>query len=192
MERFFISDLHFGHKNCLTFDSRPFADIDEHDAELCRRWNSTVSDGDEVWIIGDVSWLPPARTKEILSRLNGEKHLIIGNHDKKIIRDDDCRSVFAEVTPYHELKICKGMGLVLCHYPIPCFNHRFGGWYHLYGHVHKSFEWTVAENDRRTFEQLDQKCNMINVGCMMPYMDYTPRTLEQIIEGYDRFRNGEL
>ena len=25
--------------------------------------------------------------------------------------------------------------------------------------------------------------NFINVGCMMPYMDYTPRTLDEIIEG---------
>lgn len=25
--------------------------------------------------------------------------------------------------------------------------------------------------------------NFINIGCMMPYMDYTPRTLDAIIEG---------
>ena len=25
--------------------------------------------------------------------------------------------------------------------------------------------------------------NFINVGCMMPYMDYTPRTLAEIIAG---------
>ena len=25
--------------------------------------------------------------------------------------------------------------------------------------------------------------NIINVGCMMPYMDYTPRTLDELIKG---------
>ncbi len=29
--------------------------------------------------------------------------------------------------------------------------------------------------------------NFINVGCMMPYMDYTPRTLDEIIEGDAEF-----
>jgi hypothetical protein len=27
---------------------------------------------------------------------------------------------------------------------------------------------------------------MYNVGCMMEYMDYTPRTLEEIINGYNK------
>ena len=31
----------------------------------------------------------------------------------------------------------------------------------------------------------DKPCNMWNVGCMKDYMDYTPRTLEEII------KNGE-
>jgi len=30
----------------------------------------------------------------------------------------------------------------------------------------------------------DRQCEMYNVGAMMPYMDYTPRTLDEIIEGY--------
>lgn len=25
-------------------------------------------------------------------------------------------------------------------------------------------------------------CNMFNVGAMLPYMDYTPRTLDEILE----------
>lgn len=29
--------------------------------------------------------------------------------------------------------------------------------------------------------------NFINVGCMMPYMDYTPRALDEIIEGDARY-----
>ena len=27
-----------------------------------------------------------------------------------------------------------------------------------------------------------KECRMYNVGCMMPWMDYTPRTLDWIVE----------
>lgn len=45
---FYISDMHFGHKNVIKFDNRPFNDVDEMDAELIRLWNSKVSAGDHV------------------------------------------------------------------------------------------------------------------------------------------------
>ena len=71
--------------------------------------------------------------------------------------------------------------MVLCHYPMPCFKNHFHGWYHLYGHVHNSFEANMMEHDRMLLEDLYcRKCNMFNVGAMMPWMDYTPRTLDEI------------
>ena len=32
----------------------------------------------------------------------------------------------------------------------------------------------------------DKPCNMFNVGCMIPYMNYTPRTFEEIIHSEDK------
>ena len=43
--------MHFGHKNVIKFDNRPFNDVDERDAELIRLWNSKVSADDHVYII---------------------------------------------------------------------------------------------------------------------------------------------
>ena len=34
MANYFIGDLHFGHKNCLSFDNRPFTDIETHDKTI--------------------------------------------------------------------------------------------------------------------------------------------------------------
>lgn len=39
---FFIVDLHFGHKNILAFDNRPFKNIEEHDEYIMNNWNKTV------------------------------------------------------------------------------------------------------------------------------------------------------
>lgn len=43
---FFTSDLHFGHKNIIRYDNRPFLSVEEMDAEIVRRWNAKVSPDD--------------------------------------------------------------------------------------------------------------------------------------------------
>ena len=82
-EIFFIGDTHFGHREIITFsgtkDFRPFATIEEHDAELVRRWNSVVGPKDTVWHLGD--FCLGKRNLAIARELNGNKKLVMGNHD---------------------------------------------------------------------------------------------------------------
>lgn len=183
---FFISDLHLGHKNVLRFDNRPFETIEEHDEAIIKRWNEMVSCKDHVYILGDVSWHGKQTTISIMKQLNGEKHLIVGNHDKELLKSKEFCSLFDEITDYKEIKVGSN-GLVLCHYPILCFNRHYYGWYHFYGHVHNSAEYDVVEVSRLSLENtLKAPCNAINVGCMMPYMNYTPRTFEEIIAANEK------
>ena len=182
---FYISDTHFSHANCLAFDNRPFKTVEEMDAEMIRRWNAAVSDDDHVYILGDFHWGKEPDWIKVLEQLNGHKTLIRGNHD---IDPQKSRRYFADVK---EKKIIddNGRKIVLNHEPIVCYRNHFYGWYHLYGHVHTSFEFNMMEHDRYLMEQLYTKpCEMYNVGCMLPYMDYTPRTLDQIIEGYKAWK----
>lgn len=191
-QTFFVADLHFGHKNCLSYDTRPFKDTEENDAEIVRRWNNAVSIDDDVWILGDVGWYSVTKLTDILKSLNGLKHLCIGNHDHKYLKNPDFRAQFVEITHYKEIDFGDGHGVVLCHYPIPCFNKHYQGWYHLYGHVHNSFEWHMMERIKYEMVALYEKpCNMWNVGVMMPYMDYTPRTLSEIT-GQDVTEHGSF
>lgn len=186
MADFFIADTHFGHGNVLAFDNRPFQTIEEHDAALAERWNEAVAPADEVYLLGDVSWYNAIRTNEILRSLNGKKHLIAGNHDRKLLKNREFQSLFMEIADYKEIGLPGGGGIVLCHYPIPCFNQHYYGWYHLYGHVHSGFEWNMMERVKYEMEALyDKPCRMYNCGAMMGYMGYTPRTLEEILAGQE-------
>ncbi len=180
---YYISDLHFGHKNCLAYDNREFKSIEEHDEFLIKVWNDRVGIDDEVWILGDISWYSATKTIEIFNRLNGIKHLCIGNHDKRLLRYKDVRDLFVEIVNYKEIQLDDKYGVVLSHYPIPCYNHHYYGWYHLYGHVHSGFEWNMMKQVQFQMRNLyDTPSHMYNVGCMLPYMNYTPRTLDEILK----------
>jgi calcineurin-like phosphoesterase family protein len=88
---FLISDTHFHHSNILGFvDSktgekvRPmFSSVDEMDEHMIEKWNSVVQKGDKVYHLGDVFIGHENRDKfrKLWARLNGQKNLIVGNHD---------------------------------------------------------------------------------------------------------------
>lgn len=78
---FFIGDTHFGHANIIKFEknARPFATIEEHDEALVENWNKVVKAKDIVWHLGDFAF--GAAKVDIAGRLNGDKRLVMGNHD---------------------------------------------------------------------------------------------------------------
>jgi calcineurin-like phosphoesterase family protein len=78
---FLISDTHFSHNNIIRYEYRPFKDTHEMDEYMIVKWNSTVTENDLVFHLGDVYIGSAKKAGEILNRLNGRKILIIGNHD---------------------------------------------------------------------------------------------------------------
>lgn len=104
--------------------------------------------------------------------------------------------MFQEITNLKEIKD-SGKHVVMCHYPIPFFRASFASTaFMLYGHVHQTIEYEYIAKLRREVKANSTgygtpNGNFINVGCMMPYMDYTPRTLDEIIEGDARYLSTE-
>lgn len=127
---FVIGDTHFGHKKVIEFESvkRPFETIEEHDAELVKRWNSVVKKKDTVWHLGDV--LFGKGSFEILGQLNGVKKLVMGNHDK--YHASEYLKYFSQVVGSTQYK-----GYLLTHIPIhPSQLFRYKG--NIHGHLHSS------------------------------------------------------
>jgi calcineurin-like phosphoesterase family protein len=123
---YLISDTHFGHKNILKYETthRPFSTIEEHDEELVRRWNAVVTENDTVWHLGDVALGRDGIN--IVERLNGNKNLVLGNHDKK-----HYHKYFDKVVPHHVLK----GNILLSHYPV--HEQQLTRYkYNIHGHLH--------------------------------------------------------
>jgi len=81
------ADLHLGHKNIIKPDycNRPFKDVDEMNTTIIRNWNRVVKPDDTVYVLGDFALGKKKKVAYWISRLNGYKILILGNHDRHFL-----------------------------------------------------------------------------------------------------------
>ena len=192
---YFISDLHFFCKSQIdnggmNYDGRPFKTLEEMHERILTRWNKKVTNGDTVYILGDIGM----RGRNdlliaLVAQLKGRKVLIRGNHDD--ISDYRFKQLFSEIYDYKELAESfsgKSYKLVLSHYPILMWNGQHKGSILLYGHTHVTKEDDYYQKcldgmKNQFFESRDGSNVLlaINVGCMMPYMDYEPRSLRELL-----------
>lgn len=165
---FFIGDLHLGHTNILRFEPyyRPFATIEEHDEEIIKRWNSVVRHSDIVYCMGDMVFGKENMHK--LARLNGNKKLIMGNHD--------CYATADYLKYFHKIYGCLKYNacVVLSHIPVhPCqLNERYK--YNIHGHMHSNYV-KIGRTD-------SPDTRYINVS--VEHIDLTPISWEQLKEKY--------
>lgn len=166
---YYISDLHIGHKNALAFDNRPFSTVDEMEKAIIINRNSRVTRSDDVYVLGDVFYRFKGDRTEFLSKLGGRLHLIVGNHDGKLLADASAMARFASVSGILDITD-EGRAVALCHYPIADWNMKYRGGYHVYGHVHS------AVNGGTIFMQSLPRA--YNAGCMIN--NYAPATLNEL------------
>ncbi len=126
---FFIGDTHFGHANIIKYCKRPFSSAQEMDEMLIKYWNETVEPSDTVYHVGDFAF--DRHPEKYLSRLNGTKHLIKGNHDKQ----PNTKQGWASINDYREIRV-EGQIIILFHYACRVWDKSHKGSWMLYGHSH--------------------------------------------------------
>jgi calcineurin-like phosphoesterase family protein len=130
MATFFTSDTHFADHRVLNLYPRPFTSVAEMNEQLVSRWNASCGADDEIWHLGDFA-RTAADAAAILPRLNGRKHLVVGNNDPS----PSLAHGWVSISPYVELER-DGVFLVLCHYPFRSWNRQHRGSLNLHGHSH--------------------------------------------------------
>ena len=193
---YYIGDLHLSHANVIRFDNRPFDTLEEMHRKIIDNWNARVKPNDTVYILGDFCWAKESDWPYYLAPLPGQKVLIRGNHDPKQF-SKEVKKFFQDIKDYKEITD-SGKHVILSHYPILFHKADYNpDCWMLYGHVHKTREQQFIEKFRREVREShsDQShClgNWINVGCMLPWMNYTPRTLDELIELDRKYYNNEI
>jgi calcineurin-like phosphoesterase family protein len=165
---YFTADLHFRHSNIIHLCNRPFETVDEMDKVLMRNWNYTVMPRDEIYILGDLTMAPSPVAHEILSKLNGTKYFIKGNHDKFLNQFAPYESDFVWIKDYHRL-VHNGRIYILCHYPFAEWDGFYRDSIHLYGHIH---------NNPVSAARIDKNALSFNVG--VDCTNFRPISIEEI------------
>lgn len=80
--RWYTSDWHLSHARILQLCGRPFSNIDHMNEELIRRHNSVVAPEDTVYVLGDIALGAISESLPLVTKFNGRKILVPGNHDR--------------------------------------------------------------------------------------------------------------
>ena len=131
---FFTSDTHFFHGRIIELCNRPFHSVEEMNEALITNWNRVVPCDGVVFHLGDFAFGGPDEWNSILDRLNGEIHLILGNHDMRMARTE-VMDRFSEVTLQKIISV-DGRKILLDHYPFLCYSGENRGEWQLFGHIH--------------------------------------------------------
>lgn len=179
---FLVSDTHFGHFGMCRFmrndgvtKLRPWDSPEEMDEAMVKSWNERVKPNDKVYHLGDV--VINRKSLTTLSRLNGDKVLIRGNHD--IFKDEDYTPYFRSIRAYHVMN-----GMILSHIPIHEESlGRFG--VNIHGHLHSNRVMKDGVNDVR-----------YHCVCVEQTPDFAPILFEDVVKrirdegGHIGFKNG--
>lgn len=135
---FLTSDLHLNHGNIINYCDRPFSSTSEMNNTLIDNWNKVVTNDDIVFILGDFCFNGPREWEKWLTRLNGTKHLIQGNHDRdNDIWHEGLESVsdICQLSLY-DAELDKYVTLILCHYCLTTWPGQWNDTVHCFGHSH--------------------------------------------------------
>lgn len=151
---FYTADTHFHHD--FVAGTRGFDAAEAHDEELIENFNRALHKNDHLWILGDVFMGSVTEGLKTVARLNGVKHLVLGNHDaahpmhrKSHTQLKRFYEVFDSVHLHEQHRIA-GQKVNLSHFPYsgdhkPADRHkqwrlRDEGLPLLHGHVHAEWQ----------------------------------------------------
>jgi len=141
------------------------------DQTLIKNWNELVKPDDIVFHLGDFAFKGSHSIQHYRNQLNGQIHLVRGNHDSKQI--GQLAPYFDGVFDYLEIDVADDdahqgwQHITLCHYALRVWNRSHHGSYSLYGHSHGTL---LDDPNSRSFD--------VGVDCH----DYKPISYQRVKE----------
>ena len=177
---YYIADIHFQDQRIFELCSRPFKNLEDYEEQIITKWNNKVEESDTVYLVGDISGENNNRILDTLKKLNGHKHLILGNHDTEVIDLYRNSGVFETIKDMDFIRD-NNRDVHVCHYPMMDWKHFNYGSYHVYGHIHNK-NGTQNVPSQNAYKQIieyykDKKA----YNCGVDVTNFEPVTLDEMI-----------
>ncbi|MDR0815141.1 MAG: metallophosphoesterase family protein [Bacteroidales bacterium] len=139
MNKWLISDTHFFHENIIKWECfrTEFSNVEFMNEFIIQQWNDTVNPADTVYHLGDFALGTNMEAIEnLIKRLNGKIHLILGNHDtpRKV-------KLYAQLLPFVSgCVVLPGKRCCLTHFPVMLDESEAHAMYsrvNIHGHIHE-------------------------------------------------------
>lgn len=184
----FTSDLHFFHDRILEFHPKRKElfgeDIEKAKEKMILLWNSRVNKKDTVYILGDLSFGDVEQKRKLFQRLNGNKVLILGNHDKI---PDHLKCYFNHITQIKNITFKKSLynflhrdlEVIMCHFPLLTWEHMEKNSVMIHGHCHGKIDKINK----------DAKVLRVDVGLDSEFANYDLVSLEKLANYFKKIKD---
>ena len=166
---YFISDTHFHHSNIIKYCNISFKDIIEMNEFIIGNWNKTVTSKDTIYHLGDFCLSNDDEIRNIFNKLNGNKILIRGNHDRKPVKFYE--DIGFKVLTHAPIRLDE-YKLMLSHVPLPD-SKILDGYINLHGHIHNK---KISDDYPKNYSEHK------HVNLSVDVTNYKPISLEEINE----------
>ena len=128
--------------------------------DLAHTWNQYVNEDDTVFIVGDIG-KQCRHTYNTIRQLKGKKILVLGNHDRDWVWDDEARSLFDGIHDY-----ILSNDVLLIHDPKDA--QYFRAKWVIHGHLH-TYEAELLARDHENYIRDNHRFNCaIDMNCLYP------------------------
>lgn len=160
-----VNILKFEDSNGKKFRGELFTDVDHMNETMIDNWNRLVMPSDHIYHLGDVFFGSVDKADLIMSRLNGKKRLIVGNHDDISKRKDFYHKHFEKIMLWNfwEKRI-EGEKILFSH--VPVHEGSFGkADLNVHGHIHQQ-----------------KNISDIHINLSVEKTNYTPVPFEEVLK----------
>ena len=136
---YFTSDWHFNHDKDFIWKKRGYNSVEEMNDDLINKICSTLDEGDELWVLGDLVMGDIDKAAAVLSSIPYSVHFLVGNHDT--LRRINLYDSLGWVNHERAIQVTDGnWDFYLSHYPTITMNYDDAKKHHplinLHGHTH--------------------------------------------------------
>ena len=172
MATYLIGNCQFGRATIIKQNKRPFDNVQEMNEEMIQRWNSVVTDEDDVIHLGNFAW-DPKTAQDALLRLNGTIFFTRGEHDAALEVLESKGMLRSRVKMIDCLTHLPELNLSMTYWPLKVWpNKRGKKSYNIIGYPEKKFK-------------SDPKDRIINVSTDL--WKNQPQDLQKLLEIFSDF-----